>query len=59
MPVYENRGSYLFVEASEVYSLQFLLSMVQEIADHCQKENLHKALVDLTQMEGNPSILDR
>ena len=59
MPVYENRGSYLFVEISEPYSLDLLLSMVQEIADRCQQGNLRKVIVDLTQMEGNPSILDR
>lgn len=59
MPVYENRGSYLFVETSEPYSLDLLLSMVQDVADRCQRENLRKVIVDLTQMEGNPSILDR
>ena len=59
MPVYQNKGTYLFVEASEPYALHTLLTMVQEIADRCQKENLHKAIVDLTRMDGNPSILDR
>ena len=59
MPVYENRGSYLFVEISDPYSLVLLLSMVQDIAHRCQKENLRKVIVDLTQMEGNPGILDR
>jgi|SRR4026207_184307 hypothetical protein len=59
MPVYQNKGTYLFVEPSEPYSLHLILTMVQEIADHCQKEDLHKVLVDLTQMEGNPNILDR
>ena len=59
MPVYENRGSYLFVGTSEPYSLDLLLSMVQDVADRCQRENLRKVIVDLTQMEGNPSILDR
>ena len=33
--------------------------MVQDIADRCQQENFRKVIVDLTQMEGNPSILDR
>ena len=51
MPVYENRGSYLFVENSEPYSLDLILSMVQGIADRCQKGNLRKVIVDLTQME--------
>lgn len=59
MPVYDTKGAYLFVEAAEPYSLALLLTMIQEIADRCQKENLHKAVVDLTQMEGNPSNLDR
>jgi hypothetical protein len=59
MPVYQNKGTYLFVEVSEPYSLHLLLAMVQEMVDRCQKENLQKALVDLTQMDGNPSILDR
>jgi len=59
MPVYDSRGAYLFVEVAESYSLALLLTIIQEVADHCQKENLHKAIVDLTQMEGNPNILDR
>jgi len=59
MPVHENKGAYLFVEAAEPYLLALLLTIVQEVAEQCQKEGLYKVIVDLTQMEGNPSILDR
>ena len=31
MPVYQNKGTYLFIEVSEPYSLHLLLNIVQEL----------------------------
>jgi len=59
MTTYQNKGDYLLVEFAEPYSLNAILAIVQDIADRCQKENLHKVLIDFTKMESNPGILDR
>ena len=59
MPVFQNKGNYLFVEAIEPYSLKFLISMIHELNAHCQKGGLDQALVDLRNMEGEMSIMDR
>jgi len=59
MPVYDSRSAYLFVEVAESYSRALLLTIIQGVADRCQKEDVYKVMVDLTQMEGNPNILDR
>ena len=55
----QNKGEYLLEEASGNYSLNFLVSIIHDLADRCQKENLNKALLDLRNVEGNHSILDR
>jgi hypothetical protein len=55
----QNKGSHLFVEVSGLYSLELLMSTVHKVADHCREENLNKALIDLRNMQGDPSILDR
>jgi hypothetical protein len=59
MSTCQNKGDYLFVEVSEAYSLDILMSTIHEVAEHCRKENLNKALIDLRQMEGSPNIFDR
>jgi hypothetical protein len=59
MPIFENRGSYLFVKITELYSLKLTLSLVQEFADVCKREHLDKALVDGLILEGHISIWDR
>ena len=59
MSTCQNKGNYLFVEVSEPYSLKLFLSTIHEVADHCQKENLNKVLMDIRKMEGNPSVFDR
>jgi len=59
MSTCQNKGNYLFVEVSEPYSLKLLISTIHEVADHCQKENLNKVLVDLRKMEGSPNVFDR
>lgn len=55
----QNKGEYLFAEVSGVYSLDLLVSIIHEVAERCRSENLRKALLDLRNVEGNPSILDR
>jgi hypothetical protein len=55
----QNKGDYLFAEASGPYSLEVLMSTIHQVAKHCRKENLNKAVIDLRNMEGDPSILDR
>lgn len=59
MPTYENRGTYLLVEKFDKYSLKSLLSCIQNIKEECELESLNKALVDISKMQGNVSILDR
>jgi len=59
MPIYTNKGKYLLVEADEPYSLNLFFTMIDEVARRCVQENLKKVLVDITAMEGSPSIIDR
>ncbi|HEX2697253.1 MAG TPA: hypothetical protein VHM28_06050 [Anaerolineales bacterium] len=58
-PTFENRGNYLFVEIAGLYSLKLILSTIQKISDNCQHDNLGKVLVDLRELEGDLSIIDR
>jgi hypothetical protein len=46
MPIFENRGSYLFVKITEPYSLKLTFSFLQEFADACNQESLEKALIE-------------
>ncbi len=55
----QNKGDYLLAEASGIYSLELFMSIIHEVSDRCRAENLNKALVDLRNVEGDPSILDR
>ena len=59
MPIFENRGSYLFVKVIEPYSLKLTLFSLQEFAERCSQEQLDKALVDGLMLEGPISIWDR
>lgn len=59
MFVCQNKGDYLLAEASGDYSLKLFISIIHEVADRCRDENLNKALIDLRDIEGDPSILDR
>ena len=59
MPIFENRGSYLFVKITESYSLKWAFSFLQEFADICKQEHLEKALIDGLNLEGPISIWDR
>jgi hypothetical protein len=59
MSTCQNKGDYLFIEVSEPYSLKLAISTIHEIADRCRAENLYKVLIDLSKVEGNPSIFDR
>jgi len=59
VPIYENRGSYLFVKITEPYSLKVALSLLHEFADVGKRDNWEKALVDGLSLEGPISIWDR
>jgi hypothetical protein len=59
MPIYENRGSYLFVKITEPYSLKSALSLLPEFADICKRDHWQKALVDGLSLDGPISIWDR
>lgn len=59
MPTCLNRGGYLHVENFETYSLKYFLTSIQEIGEHCKRESLDKALIDLRDIHGPISILDR
>lgn len=59
MFIWQNKGEYLYAEISGVYSLEMFISAIHEVAEHCKNENLKKVLIDLRNVDGNPSILDR
>ena len=59
MPIFENRGNYLFAKITEPYSLKMAFFFLQEFADACKRENLDKALIDGLILEGPISIWDR
>lgn len=59
MPIFENRGRYLFARITEPYSLKMGFSLISEIADVCKQGNLEKALVDGLILEGPISTWDR
>ena len=59
MPTFQNRGSYLYVEITEPYSLNVILSAIQRATDICESENLSKALFDLRAINENISAMDR
>jgi len=55
----QNKGDFLLAEVNRPYSLEVFISTVHKVAEHCREENLNKALIDLRNMQGDPSILDR
>jgi len=59
MPTFQNKGNYLLVEFREPFSLEMMISAVHEALRQCEEQNLTKALADLRNMPGNPSMLDR
>jgi hypothetical protein len=59
MPIFENRGDYLFVKATEPYSLKLTFSILREFANICNREHLEKALIDVLILDSRISIWDR
>lgn len=59
MFTFVNKGNYLLVEVSGIYSQKFFIELVREIAKHGKNENFDKVLVDIRNVEGDPSIFDR
>lgn len=59
MPTLQNKGEYLLVEINETYSLKMINSAIREVAAYCEERHLNKVLVDMRNMPGTPSILER
>lgn len=59
MPIFQSKEIYLLVEGEEPYSLNFMISMIHEVAARCQEEGLDRVLADIRKMDGNLSIIDR
>jgi hypothetical protein len=59
MHTYTNMGNYLFMESDEPYSLPMFFVTIHEVAGRCQEQGLKKALIDISKMVGDPSIIDR
>lgn len=59
MPTFENKGDHLFVDIRGQYSLQFFLDCIASVAARCREESLYKVLIDIREVTGNPSIMDR
>lgn len=55
----QNKGSYLLVEIIGPFSFAEISAGIKKVAELCDKENLNKVFVDLRQMTGSPSILER
>ena len=55
----ENRTNYLFVEFDDAYQLEVILSLMREVAEVCRQQKFSKVLVDLSNMPGKISIMDR
>jgi len=51
MPIFDNRGSYLFVKITEPYSLKWAFPFLREFAETCNREHLEKALIDGLNLE--------
>lgn len=47
------------VEVNEPYSVEMIASAIHEVTAYCKEHNLNKALVDMRNMPGAPSILER
>ncbi|HUG34712.1 MAG TPA: hypothetical protein VMJ90_08075 [Anaerolineales bacterium] len=59
MPTYLKRDGYLLVEVSEPYTLDLFLSTIHEEANRCNQDGLRKVLIDFSQVNGDPGIMDR
>ena len=59
MPTYTNKGKYLLVQSNEPYSMNLFFTTIHEVSKRCENEKLNKVLVDIREMSGNPSIIDR
>ncbi len=59
MPLYQNKGNYLFVEIGEAHSFEVFRELVYEIARHCEQERLDKVLIDATEVELKVGVFQR
>ena len=59
MPVFENRGSYLYIESLEPYSLRRFLTTIRRIGQYCKHKTLDKVLINARNLQDDISNLDR
>lgn len=59
MKTLEVRNNCLYVYYDETTNVDALINLMQEIADTCKREDIHKVLGDLSNMTGEDSILGR
>jgi len=59
MKIIERRDSYIFVYYDEKNDVNSLITLMEEIAEACKKENIRKVLGDLSNMTGEPNFIDR
>lgn len=59
MKILEVRNNYLYVYYDDTNDVHALIVLMQEIADICKKEKIKKVLADLSNMTGEPTILNR
>lgn len=55
----EDRETYLFVKYAGPYQLNVLLRLMDEVAEACLEMGHNKVLVDLREMPGKISTMDR
>jgi hypothetical protein len=59
MKTIQNQGPYLLVKFTDPYQLDQLVELMKEVGAVCRGENLSKVLVDLHEMPGKVSTMDR
>lgn len=59
MKTFDVRDGYLFVYYDERNDVNSLIVLMNEVAEICKRENIKKLLADLSNMKGEPSLLDR
>jgi len=59
MKTIEVLDKYVSVYYDGTNDVNILMSLMEEIADVCKKENKKKLLIDLREMTGEPKFMDR
>jgi len=59
MKTIDIRDGYVFVYYDGQNDVNSLIALMNEVAEACKRENIHKLLADLSNMQGEPNFLDR